>query len=426
MKNKKFKICIIGLGYVGLPLALEFGKYFDTIGFDLNEDRIQKLKRNIDLNKELTNKEIQYSKFLEFTSSKKRIHKSNIYIICVPTPISKNKKPNLKSIIAATTLVSNVLKKNDIVVYESTVYPGLTEEVCVPLIEKKTKFKFNKEFFVGYSPERINPGDKIRTLTKIKKIVAGSNQNTKKILCSLYGRIIKAGIFKADSIKIAEAAKVIENTQRDINIALINEFTQLFKKLDLNPKSIFDAAKTKWNFLDFKPGIVGGHCIGVDPYYLTYKAQKVNFRPNIILAGRKINDLIANNISLEIKKKLNKANFKKKIKILILGLTFKENCSDFRNTKVVDIYSKLKNYGFNVDIFDPWIDKQKAENEYKDINIKIVKKPKKKNYSSIVLCVSHDYFKKLGYKKIKNFCNKNHIIFDLKNVLKEKKVIQLL
>ena len=426
MVDKNYKICVIGLGYVGLPLATELGKYFKTLGFDLNKKRINSLKKKIDFNHEINPKEIKSSKNISFTFDKKDIENSNIYIICVPTPINKQKKPDLASILGATNLVAKVLKKNDIVVYESTVYPGLTEEICVPLIEKKSNLKFNRDFFIGYSPERINPGDKINTLTKIKKVVSGSNNKTKQTLKKIYGKIIKAGIYVADSIKVAEAAKVIENTQRDINIALINEFTQLFKKLKLNPKHVFDAAKTKWNFLDFKPGIVGGHCIGVDPYYLTYKAKKINFKPNIILAGRSINDSIASKLAIEIKNRINQKLNKTRINILIMGFTFKENCSDFRNTKVIDIVKKLKSFGFKIDIFDPWIDVEKTQEEYKGMNLKILKKIKSKHYSSVVLCVSHSYFKKLGYKKIETYCKTNHIIFDLKNTFSEKKVVQLL
>ena len=426
MVDGNYKICVIGLGYVGLPLAIELGKYFKTIGFDLNKKRINSLKKMIDLNHEINPKEIKSSKNIKFTYESNDITNSNIYIICVPTPIDKRKKPDLRSIIGATSLVSKSLNKNDIVVYESTVYPGLTEEICVPLIEKKSNLKFNKDFFIGYSPERINPGDKINTLTKIKKVVSGSDIKTKKTLKKIYGKIIKAGIHVADSIKVAEAAKVIENTQRDINIALINKFTQLFKKLNLNPKHVFDAAKTKWNFLDFKPGIVGGHCIGVDPYYLTYKAKKINFKPNIILAGRNINDSIANKLAIEIKNKIRQKLKKRKINILIMGFTFKENCSDFRNTKVIDIIKKLKSFGFEIDIFDPWIDIKKTKEEYKDMKLNILTKIKKKHYSSVVLCVYHNYFKKLGYKKIKTYCKINHIIFDLKNTFKEKKIVQLL
>tara|TARA_Y100000768_G_C23990773_1_gene692617 strand:+ start:1692 stop:2972 length:1281 start_codon:yes stop_codon:yes gene_type:complete len=426
MVIRKYKICVIGLGYVGLPLAVEFGKYYETIGFDLNKERISNLNNNIDLNHEMKSKQIKRSTKVKFTYSTKDISDCNIYIVCVPTPINKQKKPDLKSIISATILVSKVLSRNDIVVYESTVYPGLTEEICIPLLEKKSDLKFNEDFFLGYSPERINPGDKVRTLTKIKKVVSGSNKKTKNILKHIYGKIIKAGVYVADSIKTAEAAKVIENTQRDLNIALINEFTQLFKKLNLNPKNVFDAAKTKWNYLDFKPGIVGGHCIGVDPYYLTYKAKQINFKPNIILAGRSINDSIASRLAVEIKNKINKKIKKNKIKLLIMGFTFKENCSDFRNTKVIDIYEKLISFGFSVDIFDPWIDRVKTQKEYKSAKLKIIKKIKKNCYSSIVLCVSHDYFKKLGYKGIKSYCKKEHIIFDIKNTFKEKQVVQLL
>lgn len=406
------KISVIGLGYVGLPLAVAFSDKFKVIGFDVNEKRVEELNKfndktlEIDLEKlknAITNNKMKLSSNID------DIKECNFYIVSVPTPVDKNNRPDLTPLLKASQSVGSVLKKGDIVVYESTVYPGATEEECVPVLEKFSNLKFNEDFFCGYSPERINPGDKEHTITKIKKITSGSTKKVADIVDDVYASIIKAGTFKASSIKVAEAAKVIENTQRDINIAFVNELAMIFEKMHIDTTEVLKAAGTKWNFLKFNPGLVGGHCIGVDPYYLTHKAQELGYHPEIILAGRRINDNMgkyaANRVvKLMIKhdKKINKA------KVLILGITFKENCPDIRNSRVIDVVKELKEFGCNVDVYDPWADKNEVLREY---NLNLIENLNLNNYDAVVLAVAHDEFKNL------NFSNLNAVTFDIKGIL---------
>ncbi len=416
----KSKIAILGLGYVGLPLAVEFSKKRSVVGFDLNHTRIISLNNGQDSNLEISDKELKASKKLIFTNKIKDIRHCNIFIVTVPTPIDKNKKPDLQILKNATKLLGNIIKKNDLIIYESTVYPGVTEEICVPILEKNSGLKFNKDFFCGYSPERINPGDKKHRLTSIKKITSGSNPRIAKIVDNLYKEIVVAGTHKASSIKVAEAAKVIENTQRDVNIALINELAMIFNKLEIDTESVLKAAGTKWNFLPFKPGLVGGHCIGVDPYYLASKALEVGYKPEMILAGRKIND----NMSFYIVKKIKEIMSKKKIgfagaNVLIMGLTFKENCPDIRNTKVIDIINKFIEKKMKIDVYDPWANKKEV---LKEFNFKLINKPTKNKYDLILLAVRHKEFEKISFDKIKYFAKKKYVIFDMQNILDKNKI----
>ena len=415
--NDKIKVAVIGLGYVGLPLAIEVGKKYSTIGFDINKKRILELKEYIDSTEELSLNQIKKSKKIRFTYNIEEIKFCNFYIIAVPTPINKKKKPNLKMLRDATYLVANILKKKDIVVYESTVYPGLTEEYCVPILEKKSKLKINKNFSVGYSPERINVGDKKHTLTTIKKIVSASNSESLNIINNFYKSIIKAGTYKAPSIKVAEAAKVIENSQRDINIALVNELSMIFSKLGIDTNEVIDAAKTKWNFLPFYPGIVGGHCIGVDPYYLSYKAEKVGYKSKIILAGRKLNDEMGNYIAKEVLKLIrSRTELNKSLKIAILGLSFKENCGDIRNTKVIDIKEYFLRKNIKCDVYDPVVNKKEVFNEY-GIKIKPLSKIYSSKYNAVIIAVKHNEFKRLVLEKFGRDC----IIYDVKSMYKKNK-----
>ena len=416
----KNKIAIVGLGYVGLPLAVEFGKKFNTIGFDINESRIKDLKDFKDSTLEVSKKEIIESQNLSFTTNIQDLKSCNIYIVTVPTPIDDNKKPDLKPLVNASKSVGGILKRDDIVIYESTVYPGATEEVCVPILESYSNLKFNRDFFCGYSPERINPGDKEHKLSSIQKITSGSTKDCADKVDLLYKAIIVAGTHKAGSIKIAEAAKVIENTQRDINIALINELSMIFKKLDIDTEAVLEAAGTKWNFLPFKPGLVGGHCIGVDPYYLTHKAIEVGYYPEVILAGRRLND----NMGAYVVSEVSKLMTAKKINIidaniLIMGLTFKENCPDLRNTRVVDLVKGFNGLDCNVDVFDPWITPKQAYDEH---NIKIIVGPIKNKYDAIVLAVAHDEFKDLSLEEIYSFGKENFILYDIKYLLTSNEV----
>ena len=411
-KNREIKLAIIGLGYVGLPLALEFAKKKRVIGFDINKKRIRELKSGFDINLEFNKKELKSSKKIKFTNSEKDLKFANCYIISVPTPVDKMKKPDLKPLLEACKKIGGIIKKGDLIIYESTVYPGCTEEQCVPVLEKFSKLKFNKDFFCGYSPERINPGDKVHTISNVKKITSGSTPKIANVIDKLYNEIITVGTHKAPSIKVAEAAKIIENTQRDLNIAFINELYILFNKLNIDTKAVLDAAETKWNFLPFKPGLVGGHCIGVDPYYLTYKAKSINYKPKIILAGRKINDKMGNYISLNLINKMKKKNIEiRGSKILIMGLTFKENCADTRNSGIKSVINKLKKNKCNLDLYDPWADKKEIKKTY---GIFPISKLKKNTYDSILIAVAHEKFKTLGIKFISNLCKKKHIIFDLK------------
>ncbi len=409
------KLAIIGLGYVGLPLAVEFGKKFETVGFDINKERIEELKEGYDRTLEVDSENLKSAKKLSFTTELDDIKDANIYIVTVPTPIDSFKRPDLTPLLKASETVGKVLKKGDIVIYESTVYPGATEEDCVPILEKFSGLKFNKDFFCGYSPERINPGDKEHTVTKIKKVTSGSTPEVAKEVDELYKSIIEAGTHLAPSIKVAEAAKVIENAQRDINIAFVNELAMIFNKMGIDTNAVLEAAATKWNFLKFKPGLVGGHCIGVDPYYLTHKAQQLGYNPEIILAGRRLNDnmgiFVANQV---VKLMIKKGKRIEGSKILVLGITFKENCPDIRNSRVIDVINELKDFGCNVEVYDPWADKEEVKKEYginlltKEDNIDLSK------YDAIVVAVAHDEFKKMDIKK-----SDNQVIYDIKGILKE-------
>ncbi len=415
--NKNRKICIIGLGYVGLPLAVEFGKIRDVIGFDINEKRISELNDGNDFTLETNSSELKSAKYLTFTSSLDDISQCSIYIISVPTPIDKDKKPDFLPLIKSSEMVGRILKVDDLVIYESTVYPGATEEVCVPILEEFSKLKFNQNFYCGYSPERINPGDKEHRLTNIIKVTSGSTPETATIVDDLYKSIIVAGTHKASSIKVAEAAKVIENTQRDVNIALINELALIFNRLDIDTESVLEAAATKWNFLPFKPGLVGGHCIGVDPYYLTYKAIEVGYNPEMILAGRKLND----NMGFHVVEQVTRLMTKKHINIidssvLIMGLAFKENCPDLRNTRVLDLVKEFEKLHCVVDVYDPWVNNEEAKNDY---GINPVHSPTQKKYDAIVLAVAHDEFKALSLNEIKSYGKNKFVIYDIKYLLKE-------
>ena len=412
------KIAIIGLGYVGLPLAIEFGKVFETIGFDVNELRIKELLTGKDSTLETTPTELKEAQLLSFTSDPEGIQNSNIFIITVPTPIDEYKKPDLRPLENASETIAKFLKKDDIVIYESTVYPGATEEICVPILEQFSGLEFNKDFFCGYSPERINPGDKTHRLTMIKKVTSGSTQETAEKVDNLYKKIINAGTHRAESIKIAEAAKVIENTQRDVNIALINELAVIFNKLGIDTQSVLDAAGTKWNFIPFVPGLVGGHCIGVDPYYLAHLARENDVEPKVILSARETNDHMASHCAELIQSKLL-ANKTSTAKILIMGATFKENCPDTRNTKVFDLVESLQSHGVQVDCYDPWI--QPKTNQLQS-NISMIDEPKLNYYDGIIVTVAHDEFKEIGIDTIRGWGSNKHILFDLKYIFKAENV----
>jgi UDP-N-acetyl-D-glucosamine/UDP-N-acetyl-D-galactosamine dehydrogenase len=413
MINKK--IAIIGLGYVGLPLAVEFGKKRSIVGFDINKSRIDNLKNGIDSTLEITSQDLKAATYLSFTTNLENIKDCEIFIVTVPTPIDKYNRPDLTSLENSSKSVGSILKKSDIVIYESTVYPGATEEVCVPILEKQSGLIYNKDFFCGYSPERINPGDKEHLVTTIKKVTAGSTPEIASEVDELYKEIITAGTYKAKSIKVAEAAKVIENTQRDVNIALINELALIFNKLDLDTESVLEAAGTKWNFLPFKPGLVGGHCIGVDPYYLTHKALEVGYKPEMILAGRKLNDSMGYYVADQVLKLMSKKHIHiENANVLIMGLTFKENCPDLRNTRIVDLVERFESFNCNVDVYDPWADKNEADHEY---NIKPIDWPEKGKYDAILLAVAHDDFKKLPLDHIRAFGKDNNVLYDIKYLL---------
>ena len=405
------KIAIIGLGYVGLPLAHAFSFKYKVVGFDLAQWRIDELKKGTDRTLELSDEQVEeaIANNMQFTNILNDIKDCNIYIVTVPTPIDKNKRPDLSPLLKASESVGSVLKKDDIVIYESTVYPGATEEECVPILEKFSNLKFNKDFFCGYSPERINPGDKEHTVTKILKVTAGSKPEIGQKVDKLYASVITAGTHLAPTIKVAEAAKVIENSQRDINIAFINELAIIFNKLDIDTNAVLDAASTKWNFLPFKPGLVGGHCIGVDPYYLTHKAQQVGYNPEIILAGRRINDNMGIYVANQVVKLMIKKSHKvDSAKVLVLGITFKENCPDIRNSKVIDVIQELKEFGCTVDASDYWADKDEVQYEY---NLELKDQVNYQDYNAIVLAVAHDQ-----YKDIKRD-NDAQVVFDIKSIL---------
>ena len=414
------KIALIGLGYVGLPLAVEFGKKRSVIGFDINKNRIRELKNGIDTTLETTSQELKNSVHLSYTTNLEDIKNCNIFIVTVPTPIDKHKRPDLTPLEKSSKSVGSILKKGDIVIYESTVYPGATEEVCVPILEQQSGLTFNKDFYCGYSPERINPGDKEHRVTTIKKVTAGSTPEIATEVDELYQEIIIAGTHKASSIKVAEAAKVIENTQRDVNIALINELALIFNKLDIDTESVLEAAGTKWNFLPFRPGLVGGHCIGVDPYYLTHKALEVGYNPEMILAGRRLNDGMGSYVADQVSKLMTKKRIHVvDANVLIMGLTFKENCPDLRNTRVVDLVEEFEGFNCNIDVYDPWVDKDEAVHEY---GIKPIDQPVEGKYDAILLAVAHDEFKELSLEQIKAFGKDSHVLYDIKYLLKANEV----
>lgn len=415
LQLKDLNLAIIGLGYVGLPLAVEFGKHRSVVGFDINQPRINALKSGHDSTLEVSDEELKQSAHLSYSSDLSELATCNTFIVTVPTPIDEYNQPDLTPLIKASESIGKVLKKGDIVIYESTVYPGATEEDCVPVLERVSGLTFNVDFFAGYSPERINPGDKEHRVTTIKKVTSGSTPEVADLVDALYNQIITAGTHKASSIKVAEAAKVIENTQRDLNIALINELAIIFNKMGIDTEAVLQAAGTKWNFLPFRPGLVGGHCIGVDPYYLTHKAQSIGYHPEIILAGRRLND----GMGAYVVSQLVKAMLKQRIhvdgaRVLIMGLTFKENCPDLRNTRIVDIVRELAEYNIAVDVFDPWVSSSEAQHEY---GITPVSEPAINAYDGIVLAVAHDQFRSMGAAHIRQYGKPEHILYDLKYLL---------
>lgn len=418
--NSPIKIGIIGLGYVGLPVAVEFASKYEVVGYDINKKRINDLLLCNDVTNEVEHQKLKSAQRLSFSNNIFELQSCNVYIVTVPTPIDDFKQPDLKPLTSATSTLARILKKDDVVIYESTVFPGATEEVCVPILEKLSKLKFNHDFFVGYSPERINPGDKNRGLTDITKVVSGSTPDVSAFIEDLYGAIINAGVHRASSIKVAEAAKVIENTQRDINIALVNEFSLIFNKLGIDTLEVLEAAGTKWNFLPFRPGLVGGHCIGVDPYYLAHKAKSVGVNPELILAGRRINDTMAEFVSSSVVKHMAQKDINlRKAKILVMGLTFKENCPDLRNSKVFDLINDLKEYQMKVDVYDPWCDPDEALNEY---GVELVKELTTGSYDAIIVAVAHNKFRSLGVQFLRKLCNENHIIYDLKYLFQKYEI----
>lgn len=409
------KIAVLGLGYVGLPLAVEFGRKYNVIGFDINAKRVSELKSGRDHTLEVSAEDLTQATYLTYSSSLDDLKTANFFIVTVPTPIDEHRQPDLTPLIKASETLGKVVKSGDIVVYESTVYPGATEEDCIPVIEKISGLKFNQDFYAGYSPERINPGDKQHRVTTIKKVTSGSTPDVAEIVDQVYRSIITAGTYKASSIKVAEAAKVIENTQRDLNIALINELAVIFNKLGIDTEEVLLAAGTKWNFLPFRPGLVGGHCIGVDPYYLTHKAQSIGYHPEVILAGRRINDGMGRYVVSELVKEMLKRRIHVNgAKVLVMGLTFKENCPDIRNTKVVDIITELEEYGVVADVFDPWVNAAEAQHEY---GITPLVQPEAESYDAVLIAVAHKEFKALGSSGIKAFAKPEHVIYDLKYVL---------
>ena len=415
MQLQNIKLSVIGLGYVGLPLAVEFGRKRPVVGFDIDQRRIDELKAGNDFTLETTQKDLADAKQLTYTTNLDDLRACNCFIVTVPTPIDEYKRPDLTPLIKASETVGKVLKKGDIVIYESTVYPGCTEEDCVPVLEKRSGLKFNHDFYWGYSPERINPGDKEHRVTTITKVTSGSTPEIADLVDALYNQIITAGTHKAESIKVAEAAKVIENTQRDLNIALINELAIIFNKMGIDTEAVLKAAGSKWNFLPFRPGLVGGHCIGVDPYYLTHKAQAIGYHPEIILAGRRLNDSMGGYVVAQLVKAMTKKRIQVDgAKVLVMGLTFKENCPDLRNTRVVDIVAELKDYNCNVDVYDPWVSVEEAQHEY---GITPIDTPSAGGYDAIILAVAHHQFKGMGIAAIRALGKPNSVLYDLKYVL---------
>lgn len=412
------KIAIIGLGYVGLPLAVEFGKKTRVVGYDINPNRIKDLRSGHDATLEINKSQLNAAEKLSFTNSVDNIADCNIYIVTVPTPIDKHKRPDMMPLLKASEMIGEVLKTGDIVIYESTVYPGATEEDCVPVLERVSGLRFNRHFFVGYSPERINPGDKKHRLSTITKITSGSTPRIAEFIDELYASVVEAGTHLAPSIRVAEAAKVIENTQRDLNIALVNELAVIFNRMEIDTQAVLKAAGTKWNFLPFQPGLVGGHCIGVDPYYLTFKAESLGYHPQIILAGRRLNDEMGAYVANQLITKM----LKKRIhvlgsKILVMGLTFKENCPDMRNSRVVDVITNLREYGVDVDVYDPWVDPLEAEQEYE---IAVTKNLKENYYDGIVIALAHKEFVAMGANAIRQLCQSNHVVYDLKSIFSQE------
>ncbi len=416
VKPKKRRIGVIGLGYVGLPLAVEFGKLFETVGFDIGAARVAQLRRGRDSTLEVSKDELRAAKKLKYETDPAALARCNFYIVTVPTPIDKYNRPDLAPLVGASHTVGQALSKGAVVIYESTVYPGCTEEICVPILERISGLRFNRDFYVGYSPERINPGDAQHRLTTIRKITSGSTPAAATLVDDLYASIVKAGTHKTSSIRVAEAAKVIENTQRDVNIALINELALIFRRLDIDTEEVLQAAGTKWNFLPFRPGLVGGHCIGVDPYYLTHKAQEIGYHPDMILAGRRINDNMGLYVAGEIVKLLTEKRLPVKgARVLMMGLTFKENCPDLRNSKVADVIRELERYGARIDVYDPWVTARAARHEY---GANLVKRPRARTYEAIVLAVPHRIFRDLGLKRIRGFAKPKHVIYDVKYLFK--------
>ncbi|MCD5362355.1 Vi polysaccharide biosynthesis UDP-N-acetylglucosamine C-6 dehydrogenase TviB [Chromobacterium aquaticum] len=415
MNLKNIKLAIVGLGYVGLPLAVEFGRGRSVVGFDINQLRIDELKSGRDITLETSSAELTAAKLLTYSTNANDLRACNCYIITVPTPIDEYKRPDLTPLVKSSQTVGAVLKKGDIVIYESTVYPGCTEENCVPVLEECSGLKFNQDFYCGYSPERINPGDKEHRVTTIKKITSGSTPEIAELVDALYNEIVVVGTHKAESIKVAEAAKVIENTQRDLNIALINELAIIFNKMGIDTEAVLKAAGSKWNFLPFRPGLVGGHCIGVDPYYLTHKAQAIGYHPEIILAGRRLNDRMGEYVVAQLVKAMTKKRIHVEgAKVLVMGLAFKENCPDLRNTRIVDIVAELNDYNCDVDVYDPWVSVEEAQHEY---GITPILKPSPSGYDAIVLAVAHDQFKEMGSEAIRALGKPNTVLYDLKYVM---------
>jgi len=405
---------VVGLGYVGLPLAVEFGKHFDTVGFDVKAERIAELKAGRDSTLEVSRAELRSATRLRFTTDIADLKRCRVYIVTVPTPIDEYKRPELTPLRRASESVGSVLKKGDVVIYESTVYPGCTEEVCVPILERVSGLKFNRDFFAGYSPERINPGDKEHRLTTIRKITSGSTPEVAEFVDKLYGAIITAGTHKASSIRVAEAAKVIENTQRDVNIALINELALIFNRLGIDTQEVLEAAGTKWNFLPFRPGLVGGHCIGVDPYYLTHKAQEIGYHPELILAGRRLNDNMGIYVAGEIVKLMTaKRIHVNGARVLIMGITFKENCPDVRNSKIADVVRELRSYGARVDIYDPWADPRAVQREF---GLRLISRPVHGQYDAILIAVGHREFRSMEARSVRRFGRRTHVLYDVQQV----------
>ncbi|QVQ26236.1 Vi polysaccharide biosynthesis UDP-N-acetylglucosamine C-6 dehydrogenase TviB [Achromobacter deleyi] len=415
LRIQDVKLAVVGLGYVGLPLAVEFGKKRSVIGFDINTRRIDALKAGHDHTLEVSDAELTEAAQLTYTADRAELGQANVFIVTVPTPIDEYKQPDLTPLVKASETIGAVLKRGDIVIYESTVYPGATEEDCVPVLERVSGLKFNVDFYAGYSPERINPGDKEHRVSTIKKVTSGSTPEVAELVDQLYKQIITAGTHKASSIRVAEAAKVIENTQRDVNIALINELALIFNKMGIDTEAVLQAAGTKWNFLPFRPGLVGGHCIGVDPYYLTHKAQSIGYHPEIILAGRRLNDSMGGYVVSQLVKAMTKNRIHVQgARVLVMGLAFKENCPDLRNTRIVDIVRELGDYNVDVDVYDPWVDAEEAVHEY---GLTPVSQPEEGKYDAVILAVAHNQFKAMGAEGIRKLGKPQHILYDLKYVL---------